>query len=44
MEPKLRKWNEADLDSLVKYANNQNVAKWLTNGFPHPYTHEDGKA
>jgi RimJ/RimL family protein N-acetyltransferase len=44
MEVKLRKWNEADLDSLVKYANNSNVAKWLTNGFPHPYTREDGKA
>ena len=44
MDIKLRKWNEADLDNLVKYANNQNVAKWLTNGFPHPYTFEDGKA
>jgi len=43
MEMKLRKWNEADLDSLVKYANNKNIAKWLTNGFPHPYTQEDGK-
>ena len=44
MNIKLRKWSEADLDNLVKYANNQNVAKWLTNGFPHPYTYEDGKA
>ena len=44
MEMKLRKWNDADLDNLVKYANNSNVAKWMTNGFPHPYTHEDGKA
>ncbi|MDR1950632.1 MAG: GNAT family N-acetyltransferase [Bacteroidales bacterium] len=44
MEIKLRKWNEADLDNLVKYANNNNVAKWMTNKFPHPYTHEDGKA
>ena len=44
MDFKLRKWAEADLDSLVKYANNSNVAKWLTNGFPHPYTQEDGKA
>jgi len=44
MDIKLRKWNEADLNSLVKYANNWNVAKWLTNGFPHPYTQEDGKA
>ena len=41
---KLRKWDEADLDNLVKYANNPNVAKWFTNAFPHPYTHEDGKA
>jgi RimJ/RimL family protein N-acetyltransferase len=44
MNFKLRKWNEADLCSLVKYANNGNVAKWLTNVFPHPYTKEDGKA
>jgi RimJ/RimL family protein N-acetyltransferase len=44
MEIKLREWNEADLDSLVKCANNWNIAKWLTNGFPHPYTEEDGKA
>jgi RimJ/RimL family protein N-acetyltransferase len=44
MNFKLRKWNEADLNSLAKYANNWNVAKWLTNGFPHPYTQEDGKA
>jgi len=43
MDIKLRKWSEADLDSLVKYANNSDVAKWLTNGFPHPYTPEDGK-
>jgi len=41
---KLRKWNDADLDSLVKYANNSNIAKWLTNGFPHPYTKKDGEA
>ena len=44
MDFKLRKWSEADLNSLTKYANNWNVAKWLTNGFPHPYTQEDGKA
>ncbi|MDR0333630.1 MAG: GNAT family N-acetyltransferase [Dysgonamonadaceae bacterium] len=44
MDFKLRKWDETDLDSLVKYANNNNVAKWMTNGFPHPYTHKDGEA
>ena len=44
MNVRLRKWNEADLNGLVKYANNSNVAKWLTNGFPYPYTLDDGKA
>ncbi|MDR2206070.1 MAG: GNAT family N-acetyltransferase [Flavobacteriaceae bacterium] len=44
MEFKLRKWNETDLESLIKYADNPNIAKWLTNRFPHPYTREDGKA
>jgi len=39
----LRKWAEADLDSLVKYADNINIAKWLTNAFPHPYTESDGR-
>ena len=35
---------ESDVDSLVKYANNYNVAKFLTNEFPHPYYKEDAKA
>ena len=39
----LREWAEADLDSLVKYADNINIAKWLTNAFPHPYTEADGR-
>lgn len=39
----LRKFRELDLENLVKYANNYNIAKFLTNGFPHPYTKEDGK-
>ena len=39
----LRKWTEADLDSLVKYADNINIAKWLTNAFPHPYAEDDGR-
>lgn len=43
MEYKLRAWNINDLNSLVKYANNPNIAKNLTNGFPHPYTEENGK-
>jgi RimJ/RimL family protein N-acetyltransferase len=31
------------LENLVKYANNWNVAKNLTDAFPHPYTEADGK-
>lgn len=43
MDFTLRKWTIDDLESLVKYANNRNVAKFLTDVFPHPYTIEDGK-
>ena len=41
---RLRPWSPDDLDSLVKYANNWNIAKNLTDGFPHPYTRESGEA
>lgn len=40
----LRKWHIADLENLVRYANNLNIATNLTNVFPHPYTDEHGKA
>jgi len=43
MDYKLRPWNINDLDSLVKYANNPNIAKYLTDGFPHPYVKENGR-
>ena len=39
----LRKFKDSDLGSLVKYANNYHIAKFLTNQFPHPYTEKDGK-
>ena len=39
----LRKFRESDLDSLLKYANNYNIARFLTNQFPHPYGEEDGR-
>jgi RimJ/RimL family protein N-acetyltransferase len=39
----LRPFRNSDLTSLVKYANNYNIAKYLTNQFPHPYTDEDGR-
>ena len=44
MDIKLRPISFDDLDNLVKYANNFNVAKNLTNQFPHPYTRENGEA
>lgn len=43
MEFKLRPFNEDDLQSLVKYANNPKVASNLTDAFPNPYTEEAGK-
>jgi len=40
----LRPWNINDLDSLVSYANNPNIARNMTDMFPHPYSIENGKA
>ncbi len=34
----LRRWNLNDADELVLLANNYNIAKFLTDVFPHPYT------
>ena len=44
MDFTLRAWTTADLDSLVKFANNKNIAKFMMDQFPHPYTVEKGKA
>jgi ribosomal-protein-alanine N-acetyltransferase len=44
MKIKIRPWEISDLDNLVKYANNWNVAKNLTDAFPHPYSEADGKS
>ncbi len=43
MEFKLRPFTLADLDNLVKYANNPKIAGNLTNAFPYPYTADHGK-
>ncbi len=40
---KLRKWEIDDIQSVVKYANNKNVADNLRNVFPHPYTLENAE-
>jgi RimJ/RimL family protein N-acetyltransferase len=39
----LRPWNENDVESLVKYANNIHISSRLTNKFPHPYTTEHAR-
>jgi ribosomal-protein-alanine N-acetyltransferase len=44
MDFKLRPWTIDDLDSLVANANNINVARFLSDKFPHPYTIENGKS
>jgi [ribosomal protein S5]-alanine N-acetyltransferase len=43
MNFKLRPWSMNDIDSLVLYANNFNIAKQLRDVFPHPYTKKDGE-
>jgi RimJ/RimL family protein N-acetyltransferase len=40
----LRPWRLEDIDHLVRYADNVNIANNLTDKFPHPYTHDDGMA
>ena len=39
----LRPWRLADVPSLVRHANNPNVARQLRDRFPHPYTAADGR-
>ncbi|MEO1654912.1 MAG: GNAT family protein [Bacteroidota bacterium] len=38
----MRKWQEADIENLVRYANNQNISDNLADAFPFPYTREFG--
>ncbi|MBX0335433.1 GNAT family N-acetyltransferase [Pontibacter sp. HSC-14F20] len=44
MKFKLRPWTLEDLDSLVRYADNFNIARNMSDIFPHPYTYEKGRA
>lgn len=37
---KLRPWQYSDSEDLVQNANDMEVARYLTNKFPHPYTLE----
>ena len=40
----LRRWRTADIDPLVRYANNWNVWINLKDRFPHPYTEAEARA
>jgi len=37
----LREWRRGDEEQLAAVADNPNVARYLRDGFPSPYTHED---
>jgi [ribosomal protein S5]-alanine N-acetyltransferase len=39
----VRRWRGSDAASLVRHANNINVARQLRDRFPHPYTASDAK-
>lgn len=40
---KIRPWSLSDLNSLVKCANNWNIAKNMTDKFPFPYSEMAGR-
>lgn len=39
----LRDYKNSDVNRLLKLANNENVARYLTGAFPSPYTLEDAE-
>ncbi len=40
----VRDWRKSDAESLMRHANNINVAQHLRDRFPHPYTEQDARA
>lgn len=43
MHISLRPWATEDLKELVRLANNQNIARFMLDVFPHPYAESNGK-
>lgn len=41
MNFELRNWQECDISSIARYANNQKIADYLRNAFPYPYQYSD---
>ena len=44
MDFRLRAWTMNDAPVLPKYANNFNIARFMTDRFPHPYTVSDAQS
>ena len=42
MNVQLVPWRQEFLNDLVAYANNKHIADNMADGFPHPYTKDDG--
>jgi RimJ/RimL family protein N-acetyltransferase len=40
----IRAYNEGDVESVAKAANNPKIARWMRNTFPQPYTTDNAKA
>ena len=40
----IRPYNLGDVQSLAKAGNSLNIARWMSNTFPHPYTTDDARA
>jgi [ribosomal protein S5]-alanine N-acetyltransferase len=40
----IRRWRARDAGSVVRYANNFNVSRYLRDRFPYPYTMEHARA
>ncbi|MBK7129384.1 MAG: GNAT family N-acetyltransferase [Crocinitomicaceae bacterium] len=43
MKYQLRPWKISDIEHLIKYADNPKIAVNMTDGFPTPYTRENGQ-
>jgi RimJ/RimL family protein N-acetyltransferase len=41
---RLRPYRADDLDALVELADDAAVTRWMTAGFPYPYTRADGES
>jgi ribosomal-protein-alanine N-acetyltransferase len=39
----IRDWKKDDAPSIAQYANNRNIAVWLRDRFPYPYTVYDAE-